>query len=977
MDSDEDDEEWLEMEEVSEGEDSEQELVDLVDGNETVRGAATAEDGRTIYGEMTLAEVLERLPGDWSWAQVSTRKLRKMRPRDLLAFATTVQTWCSSVMTGTPTLPNSIHAVRVDIRPEAREAIKAFPDVARNALKHACVRIKTLLILHYHVLALGTKHVFPNEEQMEKAKKEIQQGVQDNIVTQQRHGMNMTDPHVVDAVRRTDGEGFHGYAHECEGLTPEQTKQMLEAFRRHEEALRVERAKTAQLAHKKYNIKLTPQGTVDAESLRRDVEEFTRWQAENKRRIAMGTQTLTITEFRQQEMADKIAKARKARRGAELERAIKHGMPGAGRGFAARSVPTGAAAPEVRRVYPNVAQENDAETRQTILETPRPFSFLALLSMTLWRLQVVMLSMFPSIAVSIMNDRCIPTSLVRSINVSPRTTLRDVAKWPLGTCMHALDAMAHFWVQRTCYCSILYDTFQVLEWRIAELLTVPQYEWMMNTTFGFTHMSHAPNGTRICGPSVFVIDRVSLIINDMRRAARVRSLLMTTPHMVDASVPPYVGHIIKDDDDDDNDSQASSVSGAGSAYGEEERKGVDPNAFEREEEGTSDESEFDDDDDDDDGRASAGDNNEANEEEDMWKIVPNPDMIKKTEIVYDAFPPHTIPRMLAVESPSQARVRETMAQLQIIRSERYRLPPRGWVASAEMKFREWVTIQAVNTEQSMFTDAMEMYVKQYVIRPGSAVELMRYGLYKDLPNMETFETAICRGWPPYSNTVSSYVAGTLYSEEMVGLQRMQTTQAAALLHTFPEEPFPRQHYAIAHVVMEMFANRTRNGVLRTFFLTVDDIASLNAHLGPNPTYATNVPIVVHLDDTYWVVYLNHIVVRSRNYFHVMVHWLWMFVFVCVLTNAADRHIAFANSLRQSMGFLDPIRADAFVRLEFEAQPPRTYRARRPTEEVTIDPNIARRKTRRLNMEDINEAMAQGTKRMMRRRGLVDGKALFG
>ena len=370
-------------------------------------------------------------------------------------------------------------------------------------------------------------------------------------------------------------------------------------------------------------------------------------------------------------------------------------------------------------------------------------------------------------------------------------------------------------------------------------------------------------------------------------------------------------------------------------------------------------------------------------EDDIWRLVECPAMVTKSRIVHDAFDEDSLPALLARESAGQQMVRRQLALSRHIRAERYRLPSEHWIRSSKHELMLWMMDRAIHTEQNFFQKTMQKHLRRRLQRPGAAMELIRNGIYKQEPNIHVFAKVINRNWPMYKRTTSNYIMGSLFSKEMESKHVLYNTQPAVLLHSYPDKSRHRHHYVVARILLELFANETHTNVLNDFFLDIDNIDILLSHIGKGRQYTTNVPLHITLDDTYWVIYLDHVVISTHDFYISLLHWLWMVVFVSIYTNQAARHDAFVASIRKSMGFMSNLKADTYLRVDFMNPVPAERRRYDTEKAVRQGTDIAwtiadgKESMKKLTVDDLEETMEKGAAKVAAAHGLVATNDLFG
>ena len=129
------------------------------------------------------------------------------------------------------------------------------------------------------------------------------------------------------------------------------------------------------------------------------------------------------------------------------------------------------------------------------------------------------------------------------------------------------------------------------------------------------------------------------------------------------------------------------------------------------------------------------------------------------------------------------------------------------------------------------------------------------------------------------------------------------------------DPKNRFHVRTVVAYMHYTMNRVETGILSAFLLGPESFTTLLAHVGsasgPVPaTHVANIPIIVWIDNCFWIVYLDHIAAVTRDIYTAFVHWMWLFVHVS--QPVSNNHIRLRESLKNSHEFLSDMICAAFV-----------------------------------------------------------------
>jgi hypothetical protein len=231
--------------------------------------------------------------------------------------------------------------------------------------------------------------------------------------------------------------------------------------------------------------------------------------------------------------------------------------------------------------------------------------------------------------------------------------------------------------------------------------------------------------------------------------------------------------------------------------------------------------------------------------------------------------------------------------------------PSGWVKYARARLYEWTIHTSTGADPDTFKPRLEQGLVDDLIRPGDVLTFVRRLRYKRTPVQAGIMRGMERGYAPYNSTVQKYVTGSCYPESMDLRRSLLTRVARGLLETF-DGTSDRFHVRTFVALMECFFNRTETSALSTFLLTPDSVATIVAHVGradgPVPaTHTANLPIMVWVDNCFWVVYLDHVAAVVRDVYTAFVHWMWLFVHVA--QPMSNEHVRLREALRGAHEFL--------------------------------------------------------------------------
>ena len=488
--------------------------------------------------------------------------------------------------------------------------------------------------------------------------------------------------------------------------------------------------------------------------------------------------------------------------------------------------------------------------------------------------------------------------------------------------------------------------------------------------------------------NVLLLDTLAMTLFDMRRNSIAAERLAAMPRFQYTPVPEY-GDVVSDDGDLWSDTEsvhspaepragagAGAGTGAGAGAGAGARGGASPGpgfiAVSV------------------DGESGKGADSRdrveyTSEDRKTLQALLAAGAVTRNSIVHRAFPAHTIPRAMELETFVQTTVRQVVVSNDPGKrcARRYRVAPKGWVDSAQNALWEWVVHSSTGVDPQSFSPRLEEGLVADILRPGDVMAFLRYIQYRKVPVQAGIRNAMERGYAPYPDAVYKYVTGTCYGETLDLARSLLSNLARSMLETF-NSPSHRYHVRTVVALLTCFFNRTHTGVLDTFLVTPDAIHTILSHTGPTsgPVLATkvaNLPIIVWVDNVFHVVYLDHIAAVTRNVYTAFVHWMWLFVHVAQPTSRVMTKLR--EALLCSFEFLSVEVADVYTRApDKSAGVSASARASAgvgadtgegASSSATADASL--RKPKRVRIDDIQETLELQTQTGISDRGLtLDG-----